>query len=611
MSHTTAKGRAWHKQRLSFATAVASGTVKCWRCDQLIAPGEPWDLGHPTERAAGGRDADAWPEHRHKTANCEGNRSAGARFGNDLRRFLAESGGQITPPAPEIPPEGPDPAPAGWDERDVTWDACGWLDELRNVPDGGSWPRLMSGPHPEAVGSYGAEAIAWLAAETGLRLRWWQQLALVRQLEHDGDGSLVWLEVLATTARQVGKSVWLRGGSLWRLHQADRFGEEQLVLHTGKDLPVCKEVQRPARVWARGRAELGYGVREQNGNEEVVAPDGSRWIVRGKDSVYGYAATVGIADEAWGVRTELVEDGLEPTMAERADPQMLLASTAHRKASSLFPSRRSAALGCLGAPGSSLLMEWSAPPGVGIDDRAGWRAASPHWSRGRERLLESKLARVLRGESVDPDEPDPVESFRAQYLNQWPVRREALSSRDERLDRDQVWAGAADLTVPVPAGGLVLAVEDFYGRGAAAGVAAQLPDGRVLVFGGLHASRSAACGWVRFLYETHPGSRVLAGASLAADAGLAGLDVGSAGTAQTRVALPLLRQLLADRRLVHDGGSELAGQVSGARVSPGREGGLFVSPRSGRHDLVRCVAWAAAALVQAPPESAPLGFFVY
>jgi hypothetical protein len=103
----------------------------------------------------------------------------------------------------------------------------------------------------------------------------------------------------------------------------------------------------------------------------------------------------------------------------------------------------------------------------------------------------------------------------------------------------------------------------------------------------------------------------LAGASLAGDPGLAGLVVESVGTGQTRVALPLLRQLLTDGRLVHDGGHELAGQVAGMRVVPGREGGLSVSSRSGRSDLVRAVAWAAAGLVQAPPEPAPVAWFFY
>jgi hypothetical protein len=38
---------------------VASGTVECRRCGELIAPGEPWDLGH-----VDGTLAHSGPEHR-------------------------------------------------------------------------------------------------------------------------------------------------------------------------------------------------------------------------------------------------------------------------------------------------------------------------------------------------------------------------------------------------------------------------------------------------------------------------------------------------------------------------------------------------------------------
>jgi hypothetical protein len=109
-------------------------------------------------------------------------------------------------------------------------------------------------------------------------------------LEVDADGRLVWETAVVSTARQVGKSWWLRELCLWRIHQSDRFGEPQDVLHTGKDLAVCKEVQRPARIWAKGRPDA-YRVREVNGQEEIelrcrrVALDAARqggrlWLLR-------------------------------------------------------------------------------------------------------------------------------------------------------------------------------------------------------------------------------------------------------------------------------------------------------------------------------------------
>jgi hypothetical protein len=234
---------------------------------------------------------------------------------------------------------------------DPVWDRAPWLERLRVVPADATWPRYMTFPHSAAVGSYGAEAVEWLRANADIRCRWWQELALTRQLEHDRDGVLVWLTALETTARQVGKSTLLRGGATWRLHRSELFGEEQTIMHTGKDLAVCKEVQRPARTWAKVR---GYQVFEGNGAVQISEPlSGSRWLVRAKDGVYGYAVSHGLVDEAWGVAPGIVEDGLEPTMAERSSAQLVLASTAHSKATTLFPTHRIAALDQLEEPDST------------------------------------------------------------------------------------------------------------------------------------------------------------------------------------------------------------------------------------------------------------------
>ena len=297
-------------------------------------------------------------------------------------------------------------------------------------------------------------------------------------------------------------------------------------------------------------------------------------------------------------------------MAERVSPQLILASTAHRKTTPLFPARRAAALVHLAAPTSTLILEWSAPRGAAIDDRAGWRAASPHWSPTREKLLAAKLERAHAGESDDPDEDDPIESFRSQYLNVWPVRAGAGSTSDETLIEADAWTGLGDLTISAPPGGLVVAVEDWLGNGSAGAAAAALPDGRVLVFGGLFDGRADALAWAGYLLETHPGSRLVVGATLVEDEATTalGVEVEAAGASETLVALPLLRQLVRDGRLVHDGDLDLGAQLAGVRVVARVGGGLGISPRSGRSDLVRAMGWAATEAIRTP---APLEFFVY
>jgi hypothetical protein len=465
----------------------------------------------------------------------------------------------------------------------------------------------MSAPHPDAVGTYGPELAAWSEARTGLALRWWQRLTVYRLLEHDREGALVWAWWIVSTARQVGKSWMLRELLLWRIHQGKRFGEPQLVLHTGKDLPVCREVQRPARAWAR--IQPGYTAREANGLEEIEHPDGSRWMIRGKGSVYGYSASLGAVDEAWKVQPEVVEDGLEPTMAERASAQLGLLSTAHRMATALVPARREAALAQLTDPRDTLLLEWSAEPSAVLTDRDAWRQASPHWTARRERLVASQHERaVTAGPSEDPDEPDPVEAFRSQWLNIW-ATRQVTQGRAEPLVSAEAWRDLATLDGPPP-GPLVLAVEDNYGRGAAACAAARLPDGSALVWGRVVATRADAWGWAELRAVEHPGSRLLSGPGLDTDPGGAAISVATrqgVGGIQTRAGLALLRELTATGRVHHDGSGDMA-QVSTVRVVPSASGGLTLAGGA-RADLTRAAAWAVRDLLRAA-EAAPAPFVI-
>lgn len=61
-------GATHQTDRQRWATLVARGTVRCWRCSHTIAPDEPWDLGHRSGR----------PSHPEHANRC--NRSAAARF---------------------------------------------------------------------------------------------------------------------------------------------------------------------------------------------------------------------------------------------------------------------------------------------------------------------------------------------------------------------------------------------------------------------------------------------------------------------------------------------------------------------------------------------------
>jgi hypothetical protein len=433
------------------------------------------------------------------------------------------------------------------------------------------------------------------------------------------EGRLVWLDAFVSTARQVGKSVGLRELALWRMTATAHFGGEvQTVLHTGKDVASCREVQRLARAWAREHPD-GWVTRESNGKEEIESPDGSRWLIRGKGSVYSYAATLALVDESWGVDASVVEDGIEPTLTEQENGQLVMFSTAHRRCTSLVPLRRGALLAGYDLeadpeePPASLLLEWSAPRDADIADRSAWRLASPHWTRARERMLSNKLRRAMSGQSSDPDEDDPLESFRAQYLNVWPRRRWVASSSTEPLtDRDS-WRHLTDIHAGAPADGpLVVAVDDYLGLRAAAAAVAPLPDGRLLVWGGEFDSPADAYAWASFTIGRRAGSRVILGRSLlVADAEdwLPDATVERASSAATGVGLPLLRSLIRAGKIAHSGDRALEDQVSTVGLSPTINGGLTQAHRGVRADLLHAVAWSVAATAQ--PADQPLEFYVY
>ena len=221
-------------------------------------------------------------------------------------------------------------------------------------------------------------------------------------------------------------------------------------------------------------------MREVNGQEEIEQlSDGSRWMLRAKEAVYGYAASLGAADEAWKVRAAVIEEGLEPTMVEREQPQLLLISTAHRLATSLMLSRRLAAIDLLEQGTGELIIEWSASAGVELDDERAWRQASPHWSDGRRKTVARQLQGALRGEVADSDEPDPLQSFQAQWLNRWPERLVQPKGKTVALIATELWADLERDLEPDETAPVWLAVEDDYGLGAAVAACARRGDGRL------------------------------------------------------------------------------------------------------------------------------------
>jgi hypothetical protein len=449
----------------------------------------------------------------------------------------------------------------------------------------------MTPPPAGAVGSYALDcpcgcggAIAWIERELKIRLRWWQRLAITRQLEYRAEGTLVHRTVIESCPRRAGKSVRIRGLALWRLAHATLLGEVQTVVHTGSDVAICREIQRGAWRWA----EATWGsksVAKANGKESVESPDGDRWLVRAQDAVYGYDVGFGIVDEAWNVKPDTVSEGLEPATLERCNPQLHLTSTAHRRATSLMRSHLVAAF-TVEEP-ETLLLVWAAPHGSDPADPEVWRAASPHWSEDRRKLITAKYEKAAAGQ-IDPeaDDLDPIAGFAAQYLNVWRLS-ETRAERGTPVIEDLEWGRLIAPDVPLAAPDAA-AVESWFGV-ASLTLAWDL-GGKVLVASSDHPDLPAA---VEALRESGFTGTTTFGASLLTDPCTKGLRVRK-GEGRTIATVQTLQRLLRQGEILHDGGKTLTDQVLGLRTLPGSDGPRMAS--SGRADAVKGLVWCAASI---------------
>jgi hypothetical protein len=269
---------------------------------------------------------------------------------------------------------------------------------------------------------------------------------------------------------------------------------------------------------------------------------------------------------------------------------------------SLMLGRRQVALDSLEAGDGILLIEWSAPHGAAIDDPEVWRQASAQWSPRREQTVRDRLSAALAGTLRGEDEPDPVESFRAQWLNQWPKRLAEANGPVEDLLPAGAWADLADPDVE-SVGPVWVAVEDDYGLGAAVAAVGRTADGRLEVDGWRYESWDDAVAQVERLVAWRTVRELLVGKSLMSrmPRDMKPKPRPAAG-GETRTGLALFRDLAIGRVLVHDETTDELDQAMLRAQTKETSAGLILVPQRERSHLVKAAVWA----VQAAHRPAPV-----
>lgn len=615
------RARAWMRDHTSWPAT-------CGHCGKPVLADEAWVLGHIKARATHPEltwVTSNWRIEHRQCSNKSGQATviAKAREQGRMDAMAAMKGDSSRDSAPPEPPpllsslsieNSSQQAPPVTPDEDLMWASHDlrkhvWLADLAEIPEDAAPPLYMT-PVPErAVCSYawegcthiqdGQPAVPWIESTQKITMRWWQRLSLIRQLEHDTEGALVHRKKIESAPRRAGKSVGLRGGALWRMATGPSlFGEPQNVIHTGSDLGICREIQRAAWNWAEA---FGWTVTRGNGKEAVEA-DEARWLVRAQDSVYGYDCSLGLGDECWDVKPDTITEGLEPATLERVAPQIVLTSTAHRRATSLMRTELANALTM--ADPDVLLLLWGAPPTTTKEDAGDpvlWRAASPHWSADRERMVRAKYAAALAGEE-DPefDDPDPMRGFMAQYLNVWTIAEKRLVGRPVIEEEDwQALAAAAPASAPG-----TVAVEAWFDQGVsvAEGWRSEYVEGQVTVRVTDFATLDRAAAYVASLGVRRP---AIVGTSLAAHPSWRrnGVRVESRGSA-TRTQVGELMRMLREGTLRHADTPALTRQVLDLRVSPGTDGPRIRSTE--RADAIKAATWAAQTAAVAPKRKAAI-----
>jgi phage terminase large subunit-like protein len=251
--------------------------------------------------------------------------------------------------------------------------------------------------------------VAATARELGFSLLPWQRQVLAVALERSGRRP-AYRDVLVSIGRQQGKSSLALSLITWRLLAEP----DTLVLYSAQNRVAAR--RKLLHTWwprvthspLAGRFKLFRGF----GNESLSADNGSRLELLSATESAGHGETTSLVvmDEAWVHQDATVEQSVRPTMATRADAQMVVISTAGTPRSVWWRSKLEAgrAAAEMAVTDDLALLEWAAAPDQDPTDEQTWRGCMPALNK----LIDEATVRQDLASMG-------IAEFKRAYLNLW------------------------------------------------------------------------------------------------------------------------------------------------------------------------------------------------
>lgn len=475
----------------------------------------------------------------------------------------------------------------------------------------GSTPPAFGTVLDPSRGTFG-DAAADLSALAGVVLLPWQKATLDEWLECDDAGRLTRKSCALVVPRRNGKTALLLARMLFGLYI---LGERR-VNYTAQDNrtafetfeSMCSLVESGPFV---SRVRM---VRKANGQQRIDFKDGGRFVptTRTGSAGRGLETDLLILDEAMYLDPENMA-ALTPLVAKaqaNGRGQIIAASSAGTLDSAVFLGMRDRGRVLDGQVGGSIAYrEWCAPDDADPADPVSWKLSNP--SLGTSILEESFLGSQLAVLG-------PSEEFRREHLGRWGVAGELPA-----IDLE-AWLASASPEPPARSDecGVWMALDlDFARTASRLLLFDRTPDGKVIVNvleatdteGGLDevafAERVAQ-------YADQYGPDVIGYDPQTGETVARLLE--SHGHKTLRLPLPryasachMLKQSVADGRIVHDGNQKLSEDIARAIAKPTGDGGFVLSRlRSTTGPIAGAIALAIGHYLASSPDTPDTTFRV-